>query len=223
MGIIFKILLALHITGGGIGLTAGTINMFRKKGDRLHKLAGMFFLYGMLTAATAALALSVIHPSNFLFITGVFTIYMVSTGQRYLLRRSTEGSAKPLDYTLTYGMLCFGGAFIGFGIYKLILGNTFGIVFIAFGLISLRMVMADIQNYKEQPGAKSNWLSVHIQRMVGGYIAATTAFLVVNLPMTILPANLSFIPWLAPTALLTPFIFIWVKKYAPKKKQPNFE
>jgi uncharacterized membrane protein len=215
--ILFKILLGIHITGGGVGLMAGTINMFRKKGDRLHKLAGMFFLYGMLTAGTVAMVLSVMHPNNFLFIVGVFTIYMVATGQRYLLRRSTIGTAQPLDYALTYGMLCFGGAFIGLGIYKLISGDTFGTVFVVFGLISLRMVMADMQNYKEKPGAKSNWLSVHIQRMVGAYIAATTAFLVVNFPKDVLTGNLSFIPWLLPTALLTPLIFVWVKKYAPKK------
>jgi len=218
---LFKIFLAVHVLGGGIGLAAGTINMFRPKGDRIHKIAGMYFFYGMLTAATAALVLSVMHRNYFLFITGVFTFYMVSTGKRYLLRRQLPGSPKPnfIDWALTLGMLVFGIAFISLGAYKLFLGNTFGLVFIAFGFIGSSMVRADIKNYTQPPADKSLWLTTHLQRMIGAYIAATTAFLVVNLPHGILPDSLSFIPWLLPTALLVPLIYKWTAKYSTKKKE----
>ena len=215
---LFKIILALHILGGGIGLTAGTVNMFRPKGDRIHKLAGKFFLYGMLTAGTAALFLSAMHTNYFLFITGVFTIYMVGTGDRYLQMRGSNTKPALIDWALTMGMLLFGLGFIGFGIYKLIGGNTFGLVFSVFGFISLSMVRGDIKNYTKPPVYKNNWLLVHLQRMVGAYIAATTAFLVVNLPGYITPPNLKFIPWLLPTALIVPLIFKWSKKYAVKVK-----
>ena len=216
----FKIVLALHILGGGIGLTAGTVNMFRPKGDRIHKICGRFFLYGMLTAGSAALFLSAMHTNYFLFITGVFTIYMVGTGDRYLLRRGTAQNLKPalVDWALTIGMLLFGLGFIAFGIYKLIAGNTFGLVFSVFGFISLSMVRGDIKNYTQPPVYKNTWLLVHLQRMMGAYIAATTAFLVVNLPGDIIPPNLKFIPWLLPTALIVPLIFKWSKKYAVKVK-----
>ena len=216
---LFKIVLAIHILGGGIGLTAGTVNMFRPKGDRIHKLAGKFFLYGMLAAGSAALFLSAMHTNYFLFITGVFTIYMVGTGDRYLLRRGTAENLKPglIDWALTVGMLLFGLGFIGFGIYKLIEGNTFGLVFGVFGFISLSMVRGDIKNYTQPPVYKNNWLLVHLQRMTGAYIAATTAFLVVNLPH-VLPPALNFIPWLLPTAIITPLIFKWSNKYAVKVK-----
>src|SRR6267142_6464183 len=105
----FKLFLILHIMGGSVGLIAGTINMIRKKGDKKHKIIGKFFLHGMLTAGIAALILSVLHPNYFLFIVGVFTIYMVATGQRYLFHRGVLVNQKQigLDWLLTILMLLF--------------------------------------------------------------------------------------------------------------------
>jgi uncharacterized membrane protein len=220
--ILFKIILALHITGGSIGLIAGTINMVRKKGDKTHKAVGKFFLYGMLAAGTAALALSVMHPNYFLFIVGVFTIYMASTGKRYLsLRESADGpTPKMIDWALSIFMLLFGIAFIGFGIYKFIKGNTFGIVFLVFGYISVSMVRQDIKNYNGKSPFKNTWMLLHLQRMIGAYIAALTAFLVVNMPQTILPGYLNFIPWLTPTIALVPLIFKWTAQRKIMKPVP---
>ena len=76
MQTLFQIFLVLHITGGAVGLLSGTINIIRKKGDKKHKLIGKFFLYGMLLAGFSALVLSVLHPNYFLFIVGVFTLYI---------------------------------------------------------------------------------------------------------------------------------------------------
>ncbi|HJW67929.1 MAG TPA: hypothetical protein VJ829_01095 [Candidatus Binatia bacterium] len=47
----------------------------------------------------------------------------------------------------------------------------------------------------------------HLARMLGGAIAALTAFTVVNVH-----AEPAFIPWLAPTVLLTPLIFYWAAR-----------
>jgi uncharacterized membrane protein len=214
---IFDIFLAVHITGGSTGLIAGTINMIRKKGDHIHRMAGRFFFYGMLTAAAAALVMSAIHTNYFLFITGVFTIYMVTTGRRYLSLRGDQ-KPKPIDWASAAFMLFFAVLFIGSGIYKLANGQTFGFVFLVFGAIGMSMVRADIKNYTGKTDLKNTWLVLHLQRMIGTYIAAITAFLVVNLPHSIMPSYLSFIPWLLPTFIITPLIFKWTKKYQVKKK-----
>ncbi len=216
---IFKVFLVLHIAGGSIGLLAGTINMFRTKGDKLHKLAGDFFFYGMLAAGCSALVMSVMHTSYFLFITGVFTIYLVSTGKRYLSMRGSELNAKrkPLDWALTGCMGLFSIAFTGFGIYNLVGSNTFGIVFLVFGYLSMRMVIADVKNYQGKSEIKNAWYVLHFQRMIGAYIAALTAFLVVNVPQGWLPASFNFIPWLLPPLILVPLIYKWTAKYAVKK------
>ena len=112
-------------------------------------------------------------------------------------------------------MLLAGILFIVLGIRNLVAHNNFGIVFIVFGGLGLRFVKTDFDNYKGKLKAKNYWLLAHLQRMTGGYIAATTAFLVVNSQYSpvILPA---VVVWLLPTVILTPLIISWTKKYEVK-------
>ncbi|MBL0024239.1 MAG: hypothetical protein WBP08_19380 [Saprospiraceae bacterium] len=219
MDTIFRTFLVIHIIAGTIGLLSGTINIIRKKGDKKHKLAGKFFLYGMLTVGLSAFVLSLMHTNYFLFIVGVFTFYMAATGDRYLSLRELRTTQKPklIDWILTISMLLFGVAFIGFGIYHLINGENFGIVFIVFGFIGLRMVSKDIQNYKGKTEIVNYWLVAHLQRMIGAYIAALTAFLVVNGKYFdgLIP---NYLLWLLPTLILLPLIIKWTKKYLVTKE-----
>lgn len=214
MEIVFKVLLILHIVTGTIGLLSGTVNMIAKKGGKNHRLFGKLFLYGMLTVSFSAFVLSVIHPNYFLFIVGVFTLYMVGSGTRYLHLKNLGKNQNVglIDWSLTYFMLVFGMLFILFGIYHLLHKNTFGVVFIVFGSIGLRMVQSDFNNFKGRSKDSNTWLLVHIQRIIGTYISALTAFLVVN--NTILP---SIVAWLLPSVIITPLIFKWVKKYKVSK------
>ena len=217
MQIIFKILLTLHIIGGALGLVTGTINLVRKKGDKNHKRTGKLFVYGMLTAGFSSLMLSILHPNYFLFIVGVFTVYLVGTGNRYTSLKMLSFDQKPaiIDWLLTIGMLVAGLVFVGLGVYHLLDNNIFGIVFIVFGVIGLGSVKSDMDNYRGKAKAKNYWLLIHIARMTGGYISALTAFLVVN--GNYLPAAIpSTLLWLLPTLILTPLIIVWTRKYKVK-------
>ena len=212
---IFNIFLVIHILTGSIGLFTGSINMIRKKGDKNHRLIGKIFLYSMLTTGFSSLIIAYLHKDDFLFIVGVFTIYLAGTGQRYLgMKASTTGTiAQPIDWILSCSMLVFGLIFMAYGGYLLTSSNTFGIVLCVFGTISLRMVYQDYQNYTGKAIIKNFGLVTHLQRMTATYIAATTAFMVVN--NTFLPA---VVAWMLPTIALTPFIIIWSKKYLIKAK-----
>jgi Na+/phosphate symporter len=53
------------------------------------------------------------------------------------------------------------------------------------------------------------FLKSHIGRMIGSYITALTAFIVVN----DIPYIPSIIKWIGPSIILIPLIFIWQKKY----------
>lgn len=211
----FTILLLIHIVSGSIGLITGTINLIRKKGDKPHKKIGIFFLYGMLINGVSGLLMSLIHFNFFLFIVGVFSIYMVSTGQRYLSLKTILPTQKALkiDWILSAGMFLFGIGFIIYGILLLLSSNNFGIVLLVFGFISISMVYQDFKNYQGKNSNKNFWLLVHIQRMMGSYIAAMTAFIVVN--NTILPG---IVAWLLPTVIVTPLIFKWSRKYKIQTK-----
>lgn len=219
MSIIFTIFLILHISGGSVGLFTGTINLIRKKGDKKHKLVGRFFVYGMLTAGISALMLSIMHPNYFLFIVGIFTIYLTGTGTRYLRMKMLGSNQRPktIDWVITITMLLTGLLFIGLGIKHLIASNNFGIVFIVFGALGVRLVKKDFKNYKGQASAKNYWLLAHLQRMTGAYIASATAFLVVNAKYfpELTP---SIFYWLLPTVILFPLIVSWTKKYKIENK-----
>ena len=212
----FDIFLPLHIVAGTAALLTGTVNILRKKGDPLHQRVGRIFFISMMLVGASALLLSVLHPNAFLFIVGVFTIYLVGTAKRYLSLKDLAHGQKPgaIDLSLTIGMLVFGLAFLGYGALLLWQGGAFGVVLLVFGSLALRMVYSDFNNFRGRTKYANTWLLVHLQRMIGGYIAAMTAFLVVNVQDTRIPG---FVFWLLPTAILVPLIFRWSRHYgAPR-------
>lgn len=213
MEVCFKILLVIHVIAGSIGLFTGTINIIRKKGDNVHRLVGQLFVYGMLINAVAGFLISVINKNAFLLVIAVFSFYMTGTGQRILsLKRIDKGQqAKRIDWILSLTMIFFALCFVIFGVYLKVNDNNLGTVLIVFGAISTLMARKDIKTYQGNIKYKNYWLLIHIQRMVGAYIAALTAFVVVN--NTYLPP---LIAWLSPTVILTPLIFYWSRKNAIK-------
>ena len=210
METIFTILLIIHIIAGSIGLLTGTINIIKKKGDKAHKNVGKFFFYSMLINGFAGFIMSLIHRNDFLLIVAVFSIYMVATGQRFLSLKQLNKEQKPkaIDWILTFTMLVFAFLFITYGSYLLINKVNFGIVLLVFGVVSCLMAIKDIKVYKGNIKEKNYWLLLHIQRMVGSYIAALTAFIVVN--NHFLPG---IVGWLLPTVIFTPLIVKWTKQY----------
>lgn len=216
MDTIFTFFLTIHILGGLIGLLSGAINMIIPKGTPRHQKVGRWFVRGMLSAGASSFVLAVLHPNYFLFMVGVFTLYMVGTGQRYLLFKSKSYAVTRVDWAFTLAMLVASLWFIPLGIIHLWEGNFFGLVFITFGGFGLSYVWLDIKNFRGKSHLKNFWLTEHIQRMVGGFIASSTAFLVVNVKY--FPEGIPmFIYWLLPTVLMTPILSKWVKKHQIKK------
>lgn len=203
---LFNILLFIHIAGGSLSLLSGTYVLFIKKGDQFHQKLGRVFYYGLLVAGLAALPMSYLHSNYFLFIIAVFTLYMVLSGKRYLSIKSPE-NVSIYDWFISSLMLIFGLLFIVFGTMRLINGVFFGLVFLVFGMIALSFVVQDYTNFSGKSKIKNTWLTSHIQRMIGSYIASSTAFLVVN--NTFLPP---IIAWMLPTIILTPLIVLWSRK-----------
>ena len=209
---LFKVLLYIHIFCGGLSFIIGMIVLFMKKGNDIHKKLGKLFYYLLLTSSLISLAMSVMHKDYFLFIVGIFTAYMLISGKLYINLKS-KNDVTNANWAISALMFVFGLAFLIFGIYKLIYKDSFGSVLMIFGLISFAFVTKDYQNFVTNNLHRNHYLRGHISRMVGGYIAAVTAFLVVN--NQVLPV---IVAWLLPTVVLVPFIVIWIKRYASVKK-----
>lgn len=212
---IISTLILIHAAFGGIALLSGSIAILTKKGSSIHKKSGKVFHYSMLISALIALIVSML-PSNFspfLFVVGVFTIYLILTGYAALSfkRISSQADIKWSKIT-SYTMFVVGLIMIIVGALNINHNNGMYIVMLIFGCIGTLNAFQDLRAYRNLKQLKRKWLQIHIGKMTGGYIAAVTAFIVVN----------QWIPgifgWLAPTILGTFYIFYWTKKVGPKKK-----
>ena len=203
----FKVLLIIHIITGGLALAVGSIIIFAKKGDQKHRNLGKVYFSAMLTSALFSLFMAVLHYNIFLFIVGIFTTYMLLSGTRYLKIKSMA-DIQLADWVLAGTITLFGVAFTTLGGLLLLNSNSFGIILLVFGGICLLFAVQDFKNFKQKSKVKNFWMTTHIQRMTGSYIASATAFLVVN--NKFLP---DVIAWLLPTIILTPLLMIWVRKH----------
>ena len=209
MPTLYQSLLILHIAAGSLSLFAGGLNMILPKGRKRHQKIGRLFVTGMMLTGGSALFMAQIKPNPFLFIIGVFTIYLVGTADRYI--KLTQNKPLLIDWVYTLGMFVFGSIFIIWGVITLIKSDGMGAVMLVFGSIGLYSVYQDFNNYKGEAKHRNYRLLTHIGRMVGGFTATFTAVLVVNaqyIPLNI-PAALY---WLAPTLIFTPLSIYWIKK-----------
>lgn len=206
---LFKIILILHIVFGATGLILGSFILVRKKGDVLHKNLGKIFTLAMILTGLCAFYLSYEHPNLFLFIVGVFTIYLSFSGYRMITLKKVHLGQKPklVDTIATVFMLLASLAFLYFGVRLLVHTQLFGLVLLLFGTVSLRLCYTDYKAYTGKVTDKMYWLKNHIGRMTGAYVAALTAFLVVN--NTFLP---DVLVWSLPGLIAGIFISRTIKK-----------
>lgn len=205
-----QILIIIHAALGGISLLAGLSAIFAVKGSTRHKFTGKIFFYCMSASVVISIIVALIpgHENYFLLVIGVFSLYLIVTGKRiYAFGTYIDQKAKTIDKVLTYIMILFGVIMISWGIYLVVTVGYIGFVQILFGLIGMSLAFSDLRFFKKWYTNRNELIQIHISKMVGGYIAAWTAFLVVN---NALPGILS---WLLPTAIGTFYIISQRKKY----------
>ena len=116
-----------------------------------------------------------------------------------------------IDYTITGIMFCFALAFLIWGIALAIKGNSFSIVFLLFGTISMTLAVKDIKLFAAKNLKKNYWLFNHITKMIAGNIAAFTAFMVVNINF-----QPNFVVWVTPSLIGGFVIRHYIKSYREK-------
>jgi hypothetical protein len=112
---------------------------------------------------------------------------------------------RPTDFTidkLTCGLLFL----VGIGLLIFAALHEWNVVSLAFASMSLVFSVRDFLSYGRPDELYKNWLKIHLGNMIGGYIAAVTAFVVVN---NMFP---SFWGWFAPTLVGVPYILYWNRR-----------
>ena len=208
-----KILIYIHAFFGGIGLLTGIGSVLVKKGSSLHKKVGKLFSIGMITSCLISLPISSLpnHQNIFLFLIGLFTIYLVISGNRTSSFKY-KSEADFMDKLISGSMLFFSAIMISIGLYCQLNAIENGILFTFFGGFGLYMTVKDFMFFKNPSEFRKKWLSKHIGKMVGALIASITAFIVAVMGI----GNL--ISWMLPSILGTIYIIYWNRKIAPKKE-----
>jgi hypothetical protein len=91
-------------------------------------------------------------------------------------------------------------------VYNPIFNNRINIILMVFGVVGLIFSIRDILLFKNIEKLKKGWLKLHLGKMIGGYISATTAFVVVN---NFLP---SIYGWFIPGIIGGIYIMYWMNK-----------
>ena len=204
-----KNLIYIHAFLGGIGLLSGLASIYFRKGNSQHKKSGKIFSIAMISSSLFSLIIARMpnHENTFLFLIGLFTIYMILAGNRSLtFKGNLKYEADKTDKIISGTMLVISIVMLVLGALGMIQKVEGSILYVFFGGLGLFMSLNDFKNFKKYKTEKTLWLKSHIGRMLGALIASFTAFLVAGLHFS------EVFYWITPTVLGTVYIIYWVKK-----------
>lgn len=208
---IISAFLIIHIIGGATSLLSGLVAMLTQKGGRPHRLAGKIYFGGMTAVFIGAVVVAIAHRNDFLLMVGFFSYYMTVRGYRILSLKKLDRGQKfaPLDWIIISVSAIFIFTLITWGVWAWMQGSGMGIVGLVFGLIGLTFLVNDIKSYVNPPTERMHWWYTHISSMGGSYIAATTAFIVVNIQLP----HYQWVLWIIPSVIGGVLIGRTIRKY----------
>lgn len=206
------ILIYIHAVFGGIALLAGLVAMTAKKGLGIHKRSGVVFYYSMMISSGVGMLVALLpnHENPFLLAVGIFSLYLVLTGRRALRFKRKIIDLK-IDKLISRVMILIGMLMI---LLPIFLSGSLNIVLFVFGIVAVLLSIQDLRLFKNPEKLRDGWLKLHLGKMIGAYIAASTAFVIVN---EFFPR---FYGWFIPGIIGTFFIIYWIRK-VNRKSSPN--
>jgi hypothetical protein len=236
MPILYRVLLALHVAGGALGMLAFWVPVFARKGAWLHRRAGWAFAGAVAVVAASAVILSVWTLADPLgtrppeagvdleawrrgrLLTGALLGYLglltFTLGWIGLHSVEFRTAHERLRGPLTLGLV---GALSVASLAVLVTGLRMHAALLAamsvIGLVTgprtLRYVLA------RNPG-RSAWLAQHLGAMLGAGIAFHTAFLVFGLRQVLPALRPGPLLWIAPTLVGSIGIVYATRQFVPR-------
>jgi uncharacterized membrane protein len=217
---LIRVILVIHVLAGFTAFFIAPVPLLTAKGGKTHRRWGKIYFWAMAVVASTAMVLAIWRPILFLAFVAVFSFYSAFRGYRVLSRKRRLDGHGP-------GIIDWVGAVLAFlgSAMLVVLGILrpspvwvqLSLVAIAFGLIGMTFSASDIWEFTHPPKDKNFWWYAHMGGMIGSYIAAVSAFSVVNFHF--LPTA---VRWLWPSVIGIPGIIIWVtyykRKFAGKSK-----
>lgn len=207
---ITRILIYVHAAFGGMALLSGAISLIATKGNTLHKKSGKLFFFTMLASTSLSLIIAVLpyHKSPFLFCIGLFSSYFIIGGFRSLEFKKQVISLR-LDKIIAYLIIVTGIAMV---FCPILIEGSPDIILLVFGLTSILFGSIDVLLFRDINRLRKHWLKIHLSKMISGYVAAVTAFVVVN----------GWLPgvwaWFTPAIFGNIYLTYWLLKLNKKRK-----
>lgn len=200
----YDALLGLHGFSGFAGLFAAFVAIATrliKTPHAVHIWSGRIFTAGMIGVGLTGFIIAFFERNAFLFSLAFFVLYLAGMGYRFAVDRSgiTYGRLRFLSIAILVIFVVMAGA----GAFMLYSGNSSGILMLVFGTIGLMHAIIDVRASFGASLTGRDRIAAHLARMLGGTIAALTAFLLIQFQTS------SIFVWLGPAIVLTPVIFIW--------------
>jgi hypothetical protein len=218
-----RMTLLVHVVAGSLGLVSGFVALYATKGARLHRRAGMAFVYAMLTMCVAGTAMAAVRgvwvevnvPA------GVISAYLVVTALT-TVRPAFVGS-KWLHVGAMLVALSVGLTELAFGVEALASGGTRNGIpafpFFLFGVVGVLAGAGDARVLRAGAPTGARRLARHLWRMSFAlFIAAMSFFIgqakVIPEPIRI-PALLALPVLAVPTTMLYWFWRVRFKRSRP--------
>ena len=213
-----NLMLAIHISGGAISLLSMVIPMLSRKGGPAHRRAGWVFVAGMAVVSVTSLMLGadrfISNPwegarmsALFLSYLGVFTGNLVWAGVRVLQFKSRSTPHRGWADIVLPAFAAIAG--IAMGIYGWVAN---GPLLVAFAIVGVLSGGTQLLYWLSSPGHSMHWWFAHMHLMLGGCIAAVTAFVVNSVGR--IGIEDTVLVWIAPTLIGVPVTVAWTRYYA---------
>ena len=196
------------LAGAIVGLT-GLAQILLKKGGKFHRLIGTTYFWSWLVVVVTGAMIG----SMLIALFGILGFYMALTGYRFGHRRSVTIGL--FDKGIVFAGLLFSFGTLAWGVYLLLTnGGDFAYVALFFGAIFGLTTFKDFQEFvqgksiRKLSGHKMQWYFEHFGRMYISYIAAMTAFSVIQDVFGVTLLN-----WALPTVIGTALINLSNRKY----------
>jgi hypothetical protein len=203
--------LFLHIAGGSLAVVAGYAALFARKGGRLHRRAGMLFVYAMIVMGAGAMIVGLARGKSS-WLGGPLVFYLVVTGMLAVRRPQTPSRTR--DIALMVLALAMGLASLAGGIRIFLgprgpLGVAPGIASLVNALVLLLCVAGDVRVLRSGPPTGTRRLARHLWRMCYAMFVATGSFFLGQ--ARVIPQPLRITPVLLVLAFLPlPAMFYWL-------------
>jgi len=219
-----KIITLIHISLGALSLVLFWLPVFTRKGGKLHRKIGKWYVYFMWGVVITAAALSIkniligeITTAIFLGFLTLITANPLWYGIAMLKnKKGISDTYKQMHFSFNILIILFSVFMLVYAIIAVESGASILLSF--FALLGLSSAPQIIRDYKSQLSDKS-WFKEHYQGMIISWIAAYTAFFAFGGRQVfeeLLTGYWQIVPWILPT--LIGFVGLrYTRKYYERK------